>query len=113
MSSSATAPGLGVRRCSWLASSALTAAVLPFFVGVASAQQSASPDLQIREVTVRAPQQPAQRPAARPATQQRRTTRAPTPPPAPVSTPTQAPIVVEATVGPGLITPNAADDPLV
>jgi vitamin B12 transporter len=96
----ANPPHRGARRRAWLASSALTSLLLPLAVLPAAAQQTASPDLQIREIKV-SPPAPARRPTARPAAPQRRTARAPAPTPAPTPQP------------PPVAAPTAAGDPVV
>src|SRR5262245_19166082 len=109
MATFAQAPARGIRCSRWFASTAFTSVLLPLMAMPAGAQQSASPDLQIRQVDVNAPQQPARRAAPRPAAPQRRTVRAPVVPavqPAPQPAPVVAP--VNAT-----IVANSADDPVV
>ena len=58
MSFSAPAPCQGARRLGWLASTALTSIVLPLCAVPAVAQQTASPDIEIREVKVNEPAPP-------------------------------------------------------
>src|SRR5437879_876771 len=69
MSFSVFAPCQGARRLGWLASTALTSIVLPLCAVPAVAQQTASPDIEIREVKVNEPAPPRQttRRAATPA----------------------------------------------
>jgi vitamin B12 transporter len=60
MSFSAPAPCQGARRLGWLASTALTSIVLPLCALPAAAQQTASPDIELREVRVNEPAPPRQ-----------------------------------------------------
>jgi vitamin B12 transporter len=68
MQSFAHAPRPGARRLCWLASTAFTSVMLPLCSLPAAAQQSASPDLELREVEVNPPPGAPRRPAARPST---------------------------------------------
>src|SRR5439155_2424288 len=76
MSFSAPAPCQGARRFGWLASTALTSIVLPLCAVPAVAQQTASPDIELREVKVNEPAPP-RRTVSRPSTPAPRTTTAP------------------------------------
>src|SRR5436190_1454561 len=76
MSFSAPAPCQGARRLGWLASTALTSIVLPLCAVPAVAQQTASPDIELREVKVNEPAPP-RRTVSRPSTPAPRTTTAP------------------------------------
>src|SRR3954452_16900570 len=106
MSSFASTARWGVHRLSLIASTALAGVMLQFGADPAGAQQSASPDVEIRPIRVTPPPQPARRSVARPATPQRRAARAPAPQPTPQPAPAAAP--VEAPVN-ATIVANSAD----
>ena len=93
-------PCRGTRRLCWFASTALTSVLLPLSFVPAAAQQTAAPDVELREVEVNPPPSAPRRPAATPSAPATRS--------APTTTTTTAPTAANAPV---VVSPTAIATP--